>query len=219
MRVRFGDCVLDSEARELFVRGDAVHLEPKAFGFLEVLLRNRPRALSKNEIHDRLWPGTFVSDGTLTGVLADVRRAIGDVAQEPRFIRTVHRFGYAFCGDAQEIAEGAEAPATGKSGCFLLRGERRWPLGVGEAIIGRDPGAAVRLDDPSVSRQHARMLVAAQSAVLEDLGSKNGTYVGEVKVDRPTPLSDGDQIRIGFVHLTVRIVSAPDSTETGVAER
>jgi DNA-binding winged helix-turn-helix (wHTH) protein len=218
MQVRFGDCVLDMGTRELLVRGEAVHLQPKALQFLELLIRNRPNALSKSEIHEQLWPNTFVSDGTLTSVLAEVRHAIGDGAHEPRFIRTVHRFGYSFCGTAVEVPDGPRTSVTQRSACFLLRGSRRWALATGEAIIGRDPGAAVRLSDASVSRQHARILVAEQSAVLEDLGSKNGTFVGGSKVTRPTPLSDGDQIRVGSIDLTLRIFPVPDSTVTGVAE-
>src|SRR6185436_8895437 len=102
MRIRFGECVLDSATRELFVRGEPVHVQPKAFQFLELLLENRPRAVSKLEIHERLWPGTFVSDGTLTSLLVEVRNVIGDEARQPRYVRTVHRFGYAFCGNAEE---------------------------------------------------------------------------------------------------------------------
>jgi DNA-binding winged helix-turn-helix (wHTH) protein len=63
MRIRFGQCLVDSETRELHVRGKAVHLTPKAFQLLEILLENRPRALAKPAIHERLWPGTFASDG------------------------------------------------------------------------------------------------------------------------------------------------------------
>src|ERR1700687_4589889 len=106
MRVRFGECLLDSDTRELTVRGETVHLQPKAFQFLELLLANRPRALSKNEIHEKLWPGTFVSDGTLTSLLAEVRSAVGDEARKPRFVRTVQRFGYAFSGPAEEERAG-----------------------------------------------------------------------------------------------------------------
>src|SRR6266542_2928029 len=107
MQVRFGDCVLDSETRQLSVRGEAIHIKPKAFQFLELLLRNRPRAVSKKQIHERLWPGTFVSDGALTSLLVEVRNAIGDAARHSLYVRTVHRFGYAFCGSAEEVREEA----------------------------------------------------------------------------------------------------------------
>src|SRR5262245_34898370 len=105
MRTRFGECVLDSETRELYVRGESVHIQPKAFQFLELLLESRPRAVSKNQIHERLWPGTFVSDATLTSLLVEVRDVIGDEARRPLYVRTVHRFGYAFCGSAEQVRD------------------------------------------------------------------------------------------------------------------
>ena len=113
MRVRFGDCLIDSETRQLVVRGEEVHLQPKAFQFLELLLTNRPKAVSKEAIHKHLWPGTFVSDGTVTSLLAEVREAIGDDAHESRFVRTVHRFGYAFSGAAQDASE-RRSPLAGR---------------------------------------------------------------------------------------------------------
>lgn len=214
MRVRFGECLLDSETRELRVRGEVVHLQPKAFQFLELLLQNRPKALSKDVIHGKLWPGTFVSDGTLTSLLAEVRDAVEDDARRSRFIRTVHRFGYAFSGEARIVRDPTSPLAGQKSACWLVRGRRRYALPTGESILGRDPGAAVFLDDRSVSRRHARIRVEEDGATLEDLGSKNGTFLGEQKVGAATPLSDGDRIRIGSVGLTLRIYPVPDSTES-----
>jgi len=218
MGIRFGDCVLDSETRQLFVGGREVHLQPKAFQFLELLLQNRPKALAKDVLHERLWPGTFVSDGTLTSLLAEVREAVGDSAREPRFVRTVHRFGYAFCGQAQEVRE-APAAEGQKLACWLLRGMRRYALPSGETILGRDRGAAVFLDDASVSRRHARIVVTDAGATLEDLGSKNGTRIGEKRIESAEPIADGDQIRIGSVALTLRIYPMPDSTLTTAGER
>jgi DNA-binding winged helix-turn-helix (wHTH) protein len=216
MRVRFGECLLDSDTRELTVRGETVHLQPKAFQFLELLLAHRPKAVSKSEIHEKLWPGTFVSDGTLTSLLAEIRDAIEDRARDSRFVRTVHRFGYAFSGPAQEAQERAAAVAGQKYACWLVRGRRRYALAPGETIIGRDPGAPVFLDDASVSRRHARIVVSDGGATLEDLSSKNGTKIGDREVEAPVPLSDGDRIRIGSVALTLRIFLMPDSTLTSV---
>src|SRR5262245_3240912 len=214
MRVRFGECLLDSETRQLFARGEEVHLQPKAFQFLELLLAHRPKAVSKDAIHKQLWPGTFVSDGTLTSLLAEIRDAIGDDAHESRFVRTVHRFGYAFCGTAQETGP-RRSPVTGRKFVhWFVRGRKRIPLEPGETIIGRDPGAAVFIDDRSVSRRHARILVTDETATLEDLGSKNGTFLAEKKVESPVPLSDGDQLKIGSVAATVRIFAVPESTDT-----
>ncbi len=219
MRVAFGGCVLDSGTRQLYTGGREVHLQPKAFQVLELLLQNRPKAVSKEEIHAKLWPGTFVSDGTLTNLLAEIRHAIGDDAREPRFVRTLHRFGYAFSGEAEEVRERPSDASRPKCVYWLLKGRRRIPLEPGESIIGRDPGASVHLDHSSVSRRHARIVISAGGATLEDLGSKNGTFLGEKKIELPAPLSDEDEIRIGSVMLRIRIFPVSDSTETGVKSR
>jgi DNA-binding winged helix-turn-helix (wHTH) protein len=217
MRVRFGECLLDSETRELLVDGRPVHLQPKAFGLLELLVQNRPKAVSKNQIYERLWPGTFVSDSTLTSLLTEIRAAIRDEAHEGRFVRTVHRFGYAFSGSVQEVRERPSDVGARNSACWLVRGRRRIPLEAGETIIGRDPGAGVFLDDRSVSRRHARIVVSDEGATLEDLGSKNGTLLHSAKVESVVPLSDGDQLKVGDIVLKIRIFPVPESTATGAA--
>jgi DNA-binding winged helix-turn-helix (wHTH) protein len=216
MRIRFGECELDSETRELSVRGETVHVQPKAFQFLELLLENRPKAVSKSQIHEKLWPGTFVSDGTLTSLLVEVRNVIGDEAKRPRYVRTVHRFGYAFCGNAQEVRKIVAAGLARKRACWILRAGKRTPLDPGETIVGRDPGAGVFIDDPSVSRRHARIVVTEDGATLEDLGSKNGTHLGDRKIEGSPSLADGARIRIGTIDLVFRMFLLPDSTQTAI---
>jgi DNA-binding winged helix-turn-helix (wHTH) protein len=213
MQIRFGECVLDSETRQLHVRGQAIHIKPKAFQFLELLLENRPRAVSKKQIHERLWPGTYVSDGALTSLLVEVRNAIGDEARHPLYLRTVHRFGYAFFGSAQEMRREA-SPGLRPWSCWILGAGKRTALEPGETVIGRDPGAGLYIDDPSVSRRHARIFVTGESATLEDLGSKNGTHLGDQRIEVRVPLNDGARIRIGTVALTFRMFSLPYSTQT-----
>src|SRR5262245_55452184 len=180
MRIRFGDCLFDSETRQLYARGEISHIQPKAFQLLELLLENRPRAVSKSQIHERIWPGTFVSDATLTSLLVELRNVIGDEAKRPVFVRTVHGFGYAFSGDAQEVRDVVPAGPR-KWSCWILYADKRTALEPGETIIGRDPGAGLFIDHPSVSRRHARIFVTEGSAMLEDLGSKNGTRLDERK--------------------------------------
>jgi DNA-binding winged helix-turn-helix (wHTH) protein len=96
LRLRFGDCLLDTEARELRLAGSRRELSPKGLQFLELLLEARPRALTKQEIHERLWPDSVVSDSSLARLASEVREAIGDDARHPRLLRTLHRHGYAF---------------------------------------------------------------------------------------------------------------------------
>jgi DNA-binding winged helix-turn-helix (wHTH) protein len=214
MRVRFGECVLDSATRQLFVHGQAVHLSPKAFKFLELLLENRPNALSKSEIHQRLWPGTFVSDGALTSLLVEVRSATGDSAKSPRFVRTVHTFGYAFCGSA----EYQDVPAGGgrKSIYRLIWGTREIALRPGENLLGREENAVVWIDDALVSRRHARIVIDENGAVLEDLDSRNGTYVCGKRITVPVRLADEDEVTIGQASMTFRIFKQTASTAAAV---
>src|SRR5262245_61158566 len=95
MRLAFGDFVFDSDTRELLRGGDRVTLSPKAFQLLETLIENRPRALSKSVLHDRLWPKTFVVEANLSNLVGEIRHALGEDSRTARFVRTVHRFGYA----------------------------------------------------------------------------------------------------------------------------
>lgn len=108
LRSHFGEFSLDSESRQLFRGGEEIHLEPKAFELLELLVASRPKALSKLQIRQRLWPDTVVSDASLTVLVYDLRGVLGDDAKEPRYLRTVHGFGYAF---AEEVA-GPESQET-----------------------------------------------------------------------------------------------------------
>ena len=95
-RWTFGDFALDLESRQLVRAGTPVSLSPKAFQLLGLLVEGHPKALSKTELQDRLWPGTFVVEKNLTNLVSEIREALGDDPASPRFIRTVHRFGYAF---------------------------------------------------------------------------------------------------------------------------
>jgi FHA domain len=208
--VTFGDYRLDFGTRQVF-RGTAeVRLSPKAFDLLKVLVENRTRAMSKAELHDYLWPGTFVTEANLASLVAELRRALGDRANAPTFIRTVHRFGYAFCG---AVSDGPSLPAPGVT-CWMVWAGREIPLREGINIIGRDPTAAVRLDFPSVSRQHARVVVSSDGATVEDLGSKNGTLVGAAPIRGIARLSDLDELQVGSVQLTVRILHGREPTQT-----
>jgi DNA-binding winged helix-turn-helix (wHTH) protein len=211
----FADCVFDSGARSLTRAGRAVALSPKAFELLLALLEARPRALSRAELHDRLWPGTFVSHYSLPRVVAEARRALGDRRHPARFLRTVHGFGYSFCGEAQAPAGPAALPPATGSRFGLVWQSRTLPLVPGETLIGRDPECAIRIDRPLISRRHARIRIAGGVATLEDLGSKNGTSMGGKRVSRPTGLADGAEIVVGSEVLVFRDSGALRSTRTG----
>lgn len=210
MKFAFGDCLLESDTRQLYRAGTPVPLTPKAYDLLELLVRARPRALSKAEIRDRLWPATFVADVTLTTLAFEVRTAIGDDARSPRHLRTVRKFGYAFSDGASPAPPAPSQAAV----CRLLTEDREFALSDGEHVIGRGQEVDVVLDLPRVSRRHARIRVSGAAAVIEDLGSKNGTLVGDRAIEGPQPLADLDVIRIGPARLTFRCGSRSAATET-----
>jgi DNA-binding winged helix-turn-helix (wHTH) protein len=212
LRLRFGQCVYDAKSRELLRGGERQDLSPKAFQLLALLLQARPRAVTKREIYEELWPHTFVSDSSLPRLAAEVRAAIGDHAKAPRLLRTVHRFGYAFFGAVTAEVGLDRAPATP---CRVEWGDRQIPLLSGENILGRVAEARVSLDLKRVSRHHARIMVEDGRATLEDLGSKNGTFLRGRLVTQPAELADGDEICIGPVLLVFRTSAVGSTTETG----
>ena len=208
MRLRFADCVFDSDTREILRDGKPVRVSPKAFALLAALIEKRPKAISKDELHGLLWPDTFVSDANLPNLVAELRESLGDDAQKPRIIRTVPRFGYAFRAEAAgEIGVRPDAPAF-----RLIWGDREIALRSGENVIGRDEGATLWIDDNLVSRRHARIVIDGAGAFLEDLGSKNGTLVGDRRIESPTRLADEDLITIGPISMIFRVLQATGST-------
>lgn len=221
MTVSFGPFVLDEDRRQLLEGAAELRLSPKAYDLLTTLVSLRPRAVSKTELQERLWPDTFVQEANLAVLVGEIRAALRDDPHDSRYVRTVHRFGYAFCADASESrtsppdAQGARAPAAGdQARCWIVYDERETALGPGEHIIGRATEASVRVDLVSVSRRHARLVVGEAATTLEDLGSKNGTWVGPTPVGAPVVLEDGDEIRVGCARMTYRARTGPEATKT-----
>ena len=217
MTLQFGDCRLDLDGRTL-VRGTVdQHLPPKAFEVLKVLVAARPRALSKAELFEHVWPGVFVSDASLARVVTQIRSAVGDCASKPTVIRTFHGYGYGFVADvAGETRASARTDRAMPGVCWLMLGRRRFPLADGEHLIGRQPDVGVWLDSSKVSRQHAKLTVSGQHATIEDLVSKNGTFVRGDRIDAPVQLRPGDTIEVGPFALVFRTVSEFRSTETAI---
>ena len=214
MPLVFGDCVFHRERRELMCRGNVVTAGPKLLGLLELLLDARPRALTKDEIHKALWDGTFVADATLTSLVAELRAAVSDDAKAPRLIRTIHGYGYAFCG---EVIDSAAASAAGQAPhhpCRVIVGDREIVLTHGQHVLGRSTGVTVFVDGAGVSRHHAQITIDDRGATLEDLGSKNGTVLNGSPIAGPTPLADGAVIVLGATALKFRVLATSGSTET-----
>jgi DNA-binding winged helix-turn-helix (wHTH) protein len=204
----FDGFVLDVAARELRRGAIPVRLAPKAFDLLKLLVERRPAAVSKADLHALLWPDSFVGDTSLANLASELRAALGDDPRNPRYIRTVHAYGYAFCGRATQ-SRAAGAPQGFR--CWIDWDGRRFPLPDGESLLGRAQDSAIVLEFPDVSRRHARIVVSASEVLLEDLGSRNGTFVRQRRITAPCSLRDGDELGIGPARLVFRL-APPEGT-------
>jgi DNA-binding winged helix-turn-helix (wHTH) protein len=216
LALRFGEFAADFGSRQLWRGKEAVPVGPKAFELLELLLKSRPKAVSKARLRDQLWPRTFVSESNLTSVVNELRTALGDRARRPRFVRTVYGFGYAFCGEATEAPDASPAVARAAR-LRLFLDDREIALREGENLLGRLDEGVAWFESPTVSRRHARIVVEGGQATLEDLGSKNGTFVRGQRVTAGCVLTDGDEILLGRVPATFRVLPQV-ATKTGVGE-
>ena len=198
----FGHFSFDPGARRRTRAGTEVHLTAKAMDLLSLLMAKQPDAVAKKDIHSHLWPDTFVSDVSLTTLVFELRTALGESARRPKFVRTVHGFGYAFQSDAGQ-SDTADTPF-----CVIYDG-REIGLLRGENLVGRSRDCRVRLDSARVSRHHARITIDGEAALIEDCGSRNGTWVDGVKTAGRVRLKDGAEIGVAGLRMLFRILPAP----------
>ena len=216
MRVRFGEFVLDTDSRQLLRDGAEVHLQPKTFELLELLVARGPKALSKQADPEQLWPDIVVGDASLTVAVAELRAALGDDAKEPRFVRTVYGFGYAFAGEGETEQRRVGAPSDRRVAPRVLWEKRVIPLVEGENVLGRDEDATVRIDAPGVSRRHACIRVEGTGPRSRTSGARTGrtSGTGPSPITRRPPLPDDARFRLGRVLLVFRTSPEAGSTLT-----
>jgi pimeloyl-ACP methyl ester carboxylesterase/DNA-binding winged helix-turn-helix (wHTH) protein len=108
----FAEFRLDPVSGHLYRRNEPVPLAPKAFALLQYLATRAGRLTSKEDLLSAVWPGVFVGDAVLKGTIRELRKALGDDPQEPRFIETSHRRGYRFIAHVTVIDAGAAVPVS-----------------------------------------------------------------------------------------------------------
>lgn len=211
MRYTFGTIVVDSGARVVADASRPVHLTRKAFDLLLLLLESRPNAVSKEQITTRLWPDTFVSEASLQTLIHEIRQAIDRQGSHESWIRTVHGVGYRFAGEV-----GAEDPTSSqrtRPAAWLIGESIRVSLAWGENVIGREVEGVLEIDAPTVSRRHARITVG-DACTIEDLGSKNGTWLDGERLTQVRPLADESVVAVGSLRFVFRLVRHAKSTES-----
>ena len=216
MRVVFGECEFDSGRRVLIRHGRATPLSPKAFQLLELLLDRRPEAVAKTELVEHLWPETFVSDASLHNLVAEVRAAArryaagGAVHPHRSAVRLCLSWRCAACASV------TPAPSPGHARPRLVSGSREWLLSEGPNWSAAIAIALVRIDSATVSRRtpescHERRGHGRGSGQQERNASERAARHAAVA------LKDGDQVQIGSVTLTYRILDGLPSTVTRLA--
>jgi DNA-binding winged helix-turn-helix (wHTH) protein len=220
MAYRFGSLLYDPLGRRLLRDGVEIKLTHKGRELLLLFLENPGRLLTREDIIERLWAEVAVTDDALRFQVSELRKAFGPEGES--FIRTLPREGYRWEAPVAKEAldriewgfreRGAGQPAVRHR---LVLESREIELSEGDNVLGRDRDAVLWIDHTAVSRRHACIQLArGGGALLEDLGSKNGTFLKGARIAGPVPLADGDEIRIGPVAMTFRVMSRVGTTET-----
>ena len=217
MAYRFGPFLFDSVSRGLVRDRAEIPLTHKSRELLLLFLHNPGRLLTREEITEKVWPDVAVTDDAVRFQVAELRKALG--AEGEKYIRTIRGEGYRWEAAVKAAADRPVRPAEVEGAprpvprFRLVLDSREIQLLEGENVVGRDPDAALWIDHSSVSRKHARIMISQGKATLEDLDSKNGTRCNGKKIARRTPLSDGDEIRVGPETMVFR-TSVPGTTRT-----
>lgn len=111
MIYRFADCELDTGRYELRCQGTLKPVEPQVFDLLRYLLENRDRTITKDELHQAIWQGRFVSESALSSRIKAARQAVSDTGEDQRIIRTVHGRGFRFVAEVEPGGHGRLARA------------------------------------------------------------------------------------------------------------
>ena len=192
-----GDELVEPDLNRIRRGRDSVHVETKIMDVLVFLAGRGSRLVSRRELVDGVWGTEFICDNTLTHAISELRSALGDDARHPRYLETIHRRGYRLMAAVTSL-EGRAPNSPGLPSPFrILHGVRSIQLRVGPNLLGRAPEATVRIDSVWVSRRHARIVVDGTAAILEDLDSRNGTFVNGRLVTDPVRLADGDTLHLG----------------------
>jgi DNA-binding winged helix-turn-helix (wHTH) protein len=219
-RFRFGGFELDLAAYTLRRAGERIKVERIPMEVLALLVQSPGTLVERAAIQNALWgPDVFVEcDPAINTAVRKIRQALDDDADEPRFVETIVGKGYRFVAPVARD-DASETPASERTrrpfpSCRLSRGRQEFALEPGDNLLGRDPAARVYVNHASVSRRHANISVGSDGATIEDLRSRNGTFLNGKSVLEPTEITDGSIIGLGPITLTFVELGAPASTRS-----
>lgn len=227
---RFAEFELDVAAYALRHRGESVKLERIPMEVLILLVERAGTLVERSEIQTQLWGAEiFVEhDAAINTAIRKIRHALGDDAARPQLVETVVGKGYKFIAPLESVSCRFQRgePAANVSGERAARqpplfprysvtvGKREFILNSAETLLGRDPADGVYVDHPSVSRRHARISIESDGVILQDLGSRNGTFLNGRRVDGLAKIHHNDVIGLGPITLVFHAARAPASTQS-----
>ena len=226
---RFAGFELDLAAYALRTHGKAVRIEKIPMEILILLVQRAGTLVGRSEIAASVWgQGVHVEqEAAINTAIRKIRQVLGDDAAAPRLVQTVVGKGYRFIAPVERLRAPGEADAIASSDRsgpaveglayprYVIKvGRKEWVLLGGETVIGRDPSAGVYVDHPSVSRRHARISIEAGRARLQDLDSRNGTFVNGRRLEGPVEIRDDAVIGLGPITLLFCVLRAPASTQS-----
>ena len=218
-RFKLGDWLVEPNLNTICRGHETTHLELKVMDLLVFLAHRGPRLITRREIIDGVWGTEFICDNTLTHAISELRTALGDNARDPSYIQTIHRRGYRILAPVTNLEGRALMDPGRPSHCRIVTGSRIVRLREGINLIGRAPEATVYLDSVWVSREHAQVTVhRSGTATIEDLDSRNGTFVNGRRLSRAMPLADGDTIYLGKLTDALRFSSGGPQVSTDVLD-
>ena len=217
MKYAFGSVSVDADARSISSAEGPVHLTRKAFDLLLLLLERRSKAVSKDDIYAQLWPDSFVAESSLQTLVHEIRHAI-DQGGSPSWIRTVHGIGYSFAGEVLVSETPTRSVPPERPAAWLFSDSARVALYGGANVLGRGSDDVIEIEAPTISRRHARIMVG-DSVTLEDLGSKNGTWLNDEQLTASRALAHGDIVRLGSATFTFHLARQAKATESADIRR
>ena len=200
---RFAGCELDVARRELRLEGQVVDIQPRVFELLVYLLRNRDRAVGKDEIQEAVWSGMIVTEASLTRAVMKARRAVGDDSASQTVIRTVHGHGYRFVAPLLPAPEPPAIPQAATAQSASVGAES------GSGAVA--PGKGTRFAMPR--RWRVPMAIVAMIAVVgawllfwSSLPDHAGGRVAILPVANATEDPDLDWVRLGLMSFGARLI-------------
>jgi len=212
-KLSFGPFCVDVGARQIWKDSRSIHVTRKELDLLLLLLDLRPNVVTKEQIYARMWPDVFVSQASLQALVSDLREILRTGSDRDEFIRTVHGVGYAFCGTVRDSGVLPSMEQVVVRG-WLVGTTGRVSLHAGENIVGRSDHPD--LDTTTISRRHVRIQIESGGVTIEDLASKNGTWLNDHPVTTAKNIHDGDTVRLGSSAFTFRRAQMSSSTKSGL---